>query len=204
MILQTAFGDWEISADGTATDLQHRLMWARAPMGSNGIGSGSIIAETWEEMTSRFGAGVTAYVRPENNTLGPIVCETIKISGYNKGYTRGRENIMHAGVSGWRLPTLDEVSKISFDEGWGAKKIKGGESEPSSIIPKLFQESCMGQWCWVANKCWDPKEVRTLFGRAKKKSPVAWTFSLNPYISIGETGGEEKASTGGALLVRNV
>ncbi len=203
MIFQTAFGDWEVNVDGTVTDLQNGLMWARSPLGSNGIGNGSIVEDTWEKMSSSYGAGVMAYDRSASG-LGPIVRETIKISGYDRGYTSGRERIMHAGMSGWRLPTLDEVSKISFDEGWGAKKIKSGESDPTLIFEKLFQESCIKQSFWVANKCWDPKEIRTLFGLSAKKSPVAWSFIVDRVITIIEGGGEEKAEKKAVLLIRNV
>ena len=204
MRYQTAFGPWDINQNDTVSDLQNGLMWARKPLCFGGIGVGGIVENDWETMSGCYGRGVTAYERTGGN-LGSIVSATIKHSGRKFGYIAGSKPVHHAGHNDWRLPTLDEVVTISFEEGWGARKVNTGIDDAREIIATLFDTSVRGeQRFWVANMCWQYKGLRTLIGLKPKDPPVAWSFHFGTVITIYEIGHDDKHQDHAALLVRNL
>jgi len=202
MQILTAFGEWSIDTNDTATDLHNGLMWARRCLGHSEIGVGDPFRVSWTSMTDKFGRGVMEYDRSPQNKLGVTVRRTFSKTAFRNGYSRGSKTVSHAGFSDWRLPTLAEVVTITFDERWGATKITSGLDDPSEITPKIFDKSCEQQRFWTANMCWQQKEFRMLFGMKPTLHPVAWCFAVNKRLSIMDIGGELKPHEYGALLVR--
>lgn len=203
--IKTAFGDWRIGPNGSAIDMTHGLMWMRGP--ARDQNSTDIFKGDWYTATSTFGRGNNAYATNAGQLkLGQIVKESIQYSGVSNGYARGSERYSHAGFDDWRLPTLDEVIHLTFDEAWGAKKIQAGLSSPKELWKLLLDPTCStSRGFWAANKCREkPITVRSLLGFRSPYSTFAWAFWLSgDQVAVMDVGGvDEIEPTFSALLVR--
>ena len=204
MQYNTAFSNWLIdTANDTITDLTNGLTWCRKYLCVEGIGIGDSFTGEWLQMSELLGRGVQAFERTTSNARADIVIQTFPKTQFEMGYTSGTRNVSHAGFTDWRLPTLQEVVTITFEEAWGAKRISKGIDDPEEITKTLFDDSCRYKSFWTANMCGQEKEFRMLFGLKPALPPIAWCFIIDDKVRPYELGGQIEPHLCGALLVRN-
>lgn len=218
-VVHTPFGEWKVNQDGTATDMANRLMWMTAPVGMTWDGQswvGKPEMATWKSMTVRFGRGVEAYHGSSDGMLYSVINGCLKIAKISNGYTHGQESISFAGHSGWRLPTLDELATLTFNERINCcRRIcenEHGESEEELIerlYKRLFPEAHK-HTVWAATPIGTPPRSlakKIYYWLSDYKQPTyAWQLPLGDLViwDVGEDNRMKTPLEAGALLVRGL
>lgn len=173
-VVRTAFGDWETGLGGAVLDRRNRRMWMTRRWDTPEL--------DWVTATARFGRGAVAWA-PSDMGRAEAVSKAAPEAALQRGYRQGSDVVRFAGFSDWRLPTLDEVVHISFDEVWGARKVQDGETDVLEIWSRLFEaEQCFGRF-WTANSVsryrpdWVYSLVESTFGTKRGDWHAAWGFS---------------------------
>lgn len=113
--IKTPLGDYIDNDDGTVSDEDGGLMWLRAPWGMVWAGSGYVgepIALKWGEAVDLFGRG-TEVGYNVGSTMAYMGHEKRGASAFGNGYKSGKCAIHAAGYKDWRLPTAEEIDRLS-------------------------------------------------------------------------------------------
>lgn len=113
--VKTPLGDYLDNDDGTVTDKDGGLMWLRAPWGMVWTGTnyaGEPIALKWSDAVDLFGRGTDVGYNV-GSSLAYMGHEKREASAFSKGYKSGKCSVHAAGYKDWRLPTAEEIDRIS-------------------------------------------------------------------------------------------
>jgi Protein of unknown function (DUF1566) len=206
MQLSTAFSDWTIDSSDTATDRTNGLMWMRHPVMRSDEAYNEPLLLDWHSAVTRFGRGVQAGGSAELGRA-ELIRKVAPLTRRENGYTTPKTPTVFAGYSNWRLPTVQEVVTITFDEVWGCAKRTEGLDQPVAITDQIFGSSLNSLTFWTANNLSDVTtltEVLTYLTKFRAVTPneyvVAWSFRRRDgLIFIDEYAEQTKA----VLLVRN-
>lgn len=113
--IKTPLGDYIDNDDGTVSDDEGGLMWLRAPWGMVWAGSGYVgdpIALKWGDAVDLFGRGTDVGYNV-GSTMAYMGHEKRRASAISNGYKNGKCVVHAAGYKDWRLPTAEEIDRIS-------------------------------------------------------------------------------------------
>lgn len=167
--IQTPLGNYIDNDDGTVTDEQRGLMWLRAPWGMVWMGAGFAgepIDLKWGAAAELFGRGADVGYNV-GSTMAYMGHEKRRASAFSNGYKRGSCVVHAAGYKDWRLPTAEEIDRLSpyihsnsndagrkdhdlsrddtYDWQWHGKAAR-------AVFQRLYPElSAMKSYLWTAN-----------------------------------------------------
>lgn len=167
--IKTPLGNYIDNDDGTVNDEQGGLMWLRAPWGMVWTGTnyaGAPIALNWGTAADLFGRGVDVGYNI-GSSMAYMGHEKRRASAFNNGYKTGRCVVHAAGYKDWRLPTAEEIDRLSpyihsnsndagredhnlsrddtYDWRWHGKAAR-------AVFQRLYPElSAMKSHLWTAN-----------------------------------------------------
>lgn len=167
--IKTPLGNYIDNDDGTVTDEQGGLMWLRAPWGMVWTGAGFAsepIALKWGVAADLFGRGPDVGYNV-GSTMAYMGHEKRRASAFRNGYKGGKCVVHAAGYKDWRLPTAEEIDRLSpyipsnsndtgrdghnlsrddtYDWQWHGKAAR-------AVFQRLYPElSAMKSYLWTAN-----------------------------------------------------
>lgn len=167
--IKTPLGDYIDNDDGTVSDEEGGLMWLRAPWGMVWAGSGYVgdpIALKWGAAADLFGRGVDVGYNV-GSSMAYMGHEKRRASAISNGYKKGNCVVHAAGYKDWRLPTAEEIDRLSpyihsnsndagreghnlsrddtYDWQWHGKAAR-------AVFQRLYPElSAMKSYLWTAN-----------------------------------------------------
>tara|TARA_R110002124_G_scaffold75998_8_gene203749 strand:- start:7659 stop:8978 length:1320 start_codon:yes stop_codon:yes gene_type:complete len=167
--IKTPLGNYIDNDDGTVTDERGGLMWLRAPWGMVWTGAGFAgepIDLKWEAAADLFGRGADVGYNV-GSTMAYMGHEKRRASAFSNEYKSGSCVVHAAGYKDWRLPTAEEIDRLSpyihsnsndagrkdhnlsqddtYDWQWHGKTAR-------SVFQRLYPElSAMKSYLWTAN-----------------------------------------------------
>lgn len=113
--IHTPIGDYVDNDDGTVTDETGGLMWLRAPWGMVWTGNGFLgnpIRLRWGDAVRLFGQGTNVGYKV-GGTLAYMGHEKRAAAAFEYGYKEGKCLIRAGSYNDWRLPTAQELDRLS-------------------------------------------------------------------------------------------
>lgn len=121
--VDTPFGRYVDNGDGTVTHAETGLTIIRAPWGMLWNGrrfDGEAILMSWHEAVNLFGCGSNvAYSVGGTSALGAA---KLTAAAFQNGYRNGACTVDFAGFDDWRLPTADELERMSASTSYLARQ----------------------------------------------------------------------------------